>query len=279
MTQSSLHASPRAFRRTGAKRETLLLLAEFFCLLTNDLVELRHGDLTKSHQRTMRRTLQLLAKENRVHRIRYMNPKQERGLTHAHGLTDKGVKFVTEQLEYFGQPKTFDEHSERTLDHELEISYFHIALKKLCEENHLTLYWQQKDLKCAVNPDAYFAITDSGKPEGKNTFHYFLEIERAKLGSWKNGEPQIIRKLAKYYDYYNTDDCEKEWANFRQFRVILVQRTEERRNNLCKAFVEKHRHRMFWLTTEPLYRQNIAGEIFLTPKDGQAKSYSFPNIF
>jgi hypothetical protein len=58
-----------------------------------------------------------------------------------------------------------------------------------------------------INPDAYFAITDTSKPEGKDTPHYFLEIEQAKLGGGKNGEPQIIRKLAKYCAYYNSDGC------------------------------------------------------------------------
>jgi hypothetical protein len=44
-------------------------------------------------------------------------------------------------------PKTFDDHSARTLDHELEISHFHMALKRFCEKHDLKLYWQQADLK------------------------------------------------------------------------------------------------------------------------------------
>jgi hypothetical protein len=79
----------------------------------------------------------------------------------------------------------------------------------MCAAKGLKLFWQQRDLKRTINPDAYFVITDPSKPEGKNTFHYFLEIERAKLGHMRDGEPQIMKKLGKYYKFYNSADCER----------------------------------------------------------------------
>lgn len=222
----------------------------------------------------MRRTLQILQSQGLLNRLPYLDADQERGgLTFAYGLSDKGVKQVGDLLPGYAA-KTFDEHSQRTLDHELEISMFHIALKKMCQSRGLQLYWQQKGLKCGVNPDALFAITDPAKPEGHNTLYYFLEIERAKLGNFKDGEPQIIRKLAKYHEYYNTDECEKDWRAFRQFRVILVQRTEAKREFLLSKLAEEHKHRMFWLTTEPLYKENIPGKIFKTPRDFRDATYS-----
>jgi hypothetical protein len=60
-------------------------------------------------------------------------------------------------------------------------------------------------------------------------------MERSKIGNMKNGEPSILRKLGKFYDYYNTDACEKEWFSFRQFRVIVVQRNDTRRQNLLEG--------------------------------------------
>jgi hypothetical protein len=248
------------------------LLAEYFCLRTNDLVDLVYKVQTEPNQASMRRTLFLLLKEGLVHRIPHIEQDRTIGAsTFVYGLSDKGCSFARE---FWNHYKTFDDHSQRTLDHELETSFFHIALKKFCNERkNLQLYWQQRDLKCTVNPDAYFAITDTTKPEGKNTFHYFLEVERAKLGSWRNRQPQIIRKLAKYYEYYNSDACEKEWKNFRHFRVILVQRTDAKREFLLSK-LEEHKHRMFWLTTEELYKADIAGKIFKTPKDFSAADYS-----
>jgi hypothetical protein len=266
---------PKMFRLTGAKKETLTLLAEFFCLRTNDLVQIRHSEQKESYRRSMRRTLQLLAGEKLVNRLPYLDLNLERGgITYAYGLSDKGVN-VMRDAGFIKQIKSFDQHSQRTLDHELEISFFHVALKDFCNRNELTLFWQQKDLKCTVNPDAYFAITDPKRPEGKNTLHYFLEVERAKIGSWKNGEPQILRKLGKYYSYFNTTGCEKEWGNFRQFRVIVVQRTDEKREFLLSKLAEKYKHRMFWLTAEQHYKNDIGATIFKTPRDFQSASYSF----
>jgi hypothetical protein len=178
--------------------------------------------------------------------------------------------------EYGG--KTFDDHAARTLDHELDISYFHILLKNLCQKCGWTLYWQQTDLKTkTVHPDAYFAITDPTKPEDRNTHHLFLEVERSKVGNYRDGEPSIIRKLEKYYNLFDTPQCEKDWG-IRQFRVIVVQRTEERRKNLCNALQEKWGHPMFWITTESLCKADIGGEIFLTPKDCEAQPYGFSGI-
>ena len=55
-------------------------------------------------------------------------------------------------------------------DHELEISFFHIALKKFAVKNGLKLYWQQSDLKHTISPDAMFALTDPRSPKTKAPF-------------------------------------------------------------------------------------------------------------
>lgn len=258
------------FRLTAAKRKTLELLAEYFCLRVHDVAKLlRNREPNENDLRTARRTLHLLWKEGILHRILYLDLATE-GVCHVYGLTDRGVK------EYGG--KTFDDHAERTLDHELAISYFHILVRGLCERCTWTLYWQQSDLKTkTVHPDAYFAITDLAKPEERNTHHFFLEVERSKVSNYKDGEPSIIRKIGKYYDLFDTRQCEKDWG-VRQFRVVVVQRSDERRRNLCQALRERYGHPMFWITTEPLCKADIGGEIFLTPKDNPLTTHGFLTI-
>ncbi len=171
-----------------------------------------------------------------------------------------------------GATKTLDEHSLRTLDHELEITSFHMAFQRLCSANGLRFTWQQADLKHTVHPDAFFTVEDPRSPDKE--FCYFLEIERSKFGNYRDGEPQILRKLGAFYDYFNSTDCEKEWG-FRQYRVVVVQRTDSRREELLKALRAKYNHRMFWLTTESSYRENIRGAIFKTPKDDVPTAFSF----
>jgi hypothetical protein len=201
---------------------------------------LRNSAPTHTDIRTINQTLKILFEAALIHRLRYLNPEND-GVGYACGLTDAGVHFS-------GWGKTFDEHSERTLDHELGISFFHLSLQELCDRHAFTLRWQQSDLKRGINPDAYFSVTNPGK-EGKNTHHFFLEVERAKIGNYRDGEPSIIRKLKRYYDYYNTPGCEEAWG-FRTYRVVTVLRNDARRNNLLRAMQAELNHRMFWLGVE-----------------------------
>src|ERR1017187_3367310 len=128
---------PATFRLTRIKRDTLAILAEFFCFRTNDVAAILREKLpTESDKRTLRHTLSSLYKAGLVYRLPYLDLDRERGpVQYVYGLSDKGVRYCAEF--YDGRRKTFDEHSQRTLDHELEISMFHFALKGLCKRKHL----------------------------------------------------------------------------------------------------------------------------------------------
>lgn len=256
------------------KRRVLELFAEFFCLRTNDAAGLlRNRPITASDARSVRRTLAILHRDGFLYRAPHLDFGQERGgVAYVYGLSAKGVRHAFRNGYATRATKTLDEHSFRTLDHELEITSFHIALRRLCAQHGLSYTWQQTDLKRTVHPDVLFRVTDPAHPE--RDFRYFLEIERAKLGNYRNGEPQILRKLRKFYEYYNSTGCEKEWG-FRQYRVIVVQRTDARRAGLLTALKETASHRMFLLTTEAAYRTDIGGAIFRTPKDDAPERFSF----
>lgn len=271
---NALPASAKLPRGNPTKQRVLELLAEFFCLRTKDAAELlRNRATTESDARSVRRTLSILHRDGFLYRVPHLDAGHERGgIGYVYGLSAKGVDHALRNAYSTSATKTLDEHSLRTLDHELEITSFHIALHRLCSSNGLRYMWRQTDLKHTVHPDALFYVADPANP-GK-AFCYFLEIERAKLGNYRNGEPQIFRKLRRYYDYFNSTDCEKEWG-FRQFRVAVVQRSDARREGLVNALREKCSHRMFWLTTEAAYRTDIGGAIFMTPKDDAPVAFSF----
>lgn len=131
------------------------------------------------------------------------------------------------------------------------------------------LFADHTGLKRGGNPDAYFSLTNP-QTEGKNTHHFFLEVERAKIGSYKDGEPSITRKLRRYYEYYNTAGCESDWG-FRTYRVVTVLRNDERRTNLLRAMDGEHNHRMFWLGVE-----SIRTADFRTPK---GDTFSFADFW
>jgi len=244
-------------------------IAEFFCLSARDLAALLYRN--SENVRTVNRTLHLLEEEGLTDwRLLATRVRKRGNLPSIHGLSFKGVQKVAELGYTTPATKVFKPNSDTLLPHEYEISVFHLRLKAWCDEHRAELYWQQRNLKCGVNPDACFGITT-----GSGTLWYFLEMEKTKPGGWKNGESKIMRNLGKYYEYFDSAKCEREWANFRKFRVIVVQRNPERRANLLRALAPKYAHRMFWLTTELLYREDIGGRIFLTPKDYAIESYPF----
>ena len=117
-------------RMTLAKRAVLQILAQYFVLRSKDVAELLRGrEPNQNDIRTINRSLKLLADDRLVHRIKYLDLATD-VVGYACGLTDAGVSFT-------GQGKTFDDHSARTLDHELEISFFHLALEYYCRHQGL----------------------------------------------------------------------------------------------------------------------------------------------
>src|SRR6185437_1747087 len=155
-----------------------------------------------------------------------------------------------------------------------------------------------------ISPDLLFSLKDPTLPEGKNTWFFFVEFERAKLSKYESGIPSILPKLRDFYELYNTDEAEQLWG-FRKFRVIVIQRTDRRRETLLEhlSTTKLHRsdrgihdreitpekrectctphtleNRMFWLTTQELFKRDIGGEIFKTPKDYEKVAYSFLSL-
>lgn len=206
-----------------------------------------------------------------------------------YGLTYKGVDKVAELGISTTATKVFKPNSDSLLHHEYEISLFHLALSSLSAKNAWELRWYQAGLKRGVNPDACFALTIPNK----GTFWFFLEVEKTKPGAWRNGESKIMRNMGRYQAYYDTDICQKDWINFRKFRVIVLLKNEERRSGkpgarhntgLLARLSEKFSKpglkppKYLWLTTEELYKRDLGRPIFKTPKDYESYSYGFLDI-
>ena len=150
----------------GTKLALLALLAEYFCLRTNDAAELlRRRPMTPSDARSVRRTLAILHGDGFLHRAPYVGLNQERGgITYVYGLSAKGVRHAFQSGYATEATKTLDEHSHRTLDHELEISAFHAALHGLCSDRSVDYTWRQTSLKHAIHPDALFSVANPAHP-------------------------------------------------------------------------------------------------------------------
>jgi len=272
-TTRSSQAGHRTFPLSQTRLDVLGLAADYFCLRVSDFaLLLRNREPNESDLCSVRHSLQRIIAAGYLHREPYFDLKTQ-GRSYVYGLSQKAIR----EFHLGTSAKVFDGHSARTLDHELEITSFHIALVRFCHENNFALYWQQKDLKRGIHPDAFFALTDPSKPEGRNTHYFFLEVERSKLGQYRGGEPSIMRKLERYARYFGSDQCVRDW-NFRTFRVVVVQQTDERAANLLRALSAKLPYRTFWLTSEARYRRDLGAPIFLTPKDHAQQSYSLLSL-
>jgi hypothetical protein len=267
------------FKRTSLKANVLRALAKYYCLRTKDLAYiLKSDDPEDNDTRTLNRTLKLLREEGLVcaKQIIQYGKTGRKFYPLVYGLKDKAVRELDEG-------RSFEERM--TVEHELWLSQFHIDIEDLCEKMGWKLYWRQFDLKNGIDPDAYFRITTD-----KGGYHFFLEAERQRPGRSK----KTAKKWAIYYDYYNSDRCMKEWK-FKQFRVVIIEGSEERtthllntlatvplhwpsckwyppRNGKCDCTPRLANHRMFWVISED---QDITGKAFRTPKGDQ---YSFLDI-
>jgi len=205
-------------RQTKAKREALAVLADYFCLNTPMAAE-----LLGISARAVQAHYQRLIGAELVYGIRYAPEEHLKGaIPVAYGLSDSGVDKAFREGFATDSTKTIKDHKPSRIEHEIMISRFHLELARLCEEKKWDVRWRQRNLQHGVYPDALFRV---------NGVYFFLEIERAKLGNYRDGEPQIVRKLRSYGDYYDSTSCEREFG-FRKFRVATVMRTPERAANL-----------------------------------------------
>jgi len=237
-------------RITDQRKKILQLLVEFSYLGISDFYRLLPDESPSrpSHERRLRRLLHDFTELGYLRSFPVIDPQNSGRVVRyqtLYWLSSKGLDLAQECGLENGEGKANDEHSPRTLDHEYAITNFHFSLKEFAAEHALDLYWRQKDLKKSINPDAMLALAKDDK-----AFYYFLEIEKSKLGKYVNGEPQILRKLVKYYEYFDSDLCEADWSEFRQFRVLVIVQTEARRQNLLKCLPERYRHPMFWVATQ-----------------------------
>ena len=203
----------------------LNLLHEYYFLTPDRLAKIRGTSL-----RAEQRNLNLLARQKEVKRLPYLPLNCERGVQYVY--------------------HTQDGHSRRTLDHELDITDFHIKMAQLSTQHGWELIWQQKHMTGTFYPDAYFSIRG---------LHFFLEIERQKYGNVKQGKPSIIRKADAYYEYYESKDCMKRWG-FDQFRVIFQLKEINPDDFLGRI---EHKHRLYWVGTPDslTYRTNKGDQL------------------
>jgi hypothetical protein len=95
----------------------------------------------------------------------------------------------------------------------------------------------------------------------------FVEVENSNPNVRENVQ-SILGKCDLYHAYWKSGEFERRWGA-KNFRVIFLMRTEERVVNQCRLMKRKGRHydSPRWYFTWYEAAENMAGKIFVTPKD------------
>jgi hypothetical protein len=102
-----------------------------------------------------------------------------------------------------------------------------------------------------VRPDAYFILKRAGLPEGKNTFHFFLEADRSTMS-----HARMAQKISGYLAYYTHGQHAKKYPGMNAFLVATVtetrRRAEELRNDLYSLIPRGSRQAYLFIPFEDL---------------------------
>jgi hypothetical protein len=152
-------------------------------------------------------------------------------------------------IEHGYAPREFAErrlrHRELTeigIRHSLLIADIHARLLLLTKSGHITLpHWEEGpslwdnvpgtdgETSIPVRPDAYFVLKHSGRPEGKNKFHVFLEADRSTMS-----HERMAAKIEGYVAYYHQRLHAKKYPGMHAFLVVTVTETRSRAEELRK---------------------------------------------
>jgi hypothetical protein len=276
--------------RASAQLAVLEILATFGKATTRQVARFRFGEHTVTQEERTSRILSNLRADGLVRTLPAKDDiaKNPRLLffVPVHGLTELGCEVA---MHYgYGDPKPFEpEHSLLTLEHETKLADTHFRLEQFCESEGWAFSARQTDLAHSVKPDRLFAI-DKG--------HGFLPLfyeEENKKKDFQN----LYEKAVRYFDYWDTYSCEREWGWFRKFHVLWQFPNEERMINFvrflagecqCTKFRGTVKHTCLphglrkkilkadtlWFTHDELTK-DIGGKIWLTP---QVRQYSLSDL-
>jgi hypothetical protein len=78
-----------------------------------------------------------------------------------------------------------------------------------------------------VRPDAWFTLRHTGRPEGKNKLHYFLEADRSTMA-----HRRMEQKIKAYREYHEQQRYAAKYPGMETFLVVTVTETRGRAKEL-----------------------------------------------
>src|SRR5438552_339020 len=120
--------------------------------------------------------------------------------------------------------------------HSLFVADIHARMLLLTRSGPIALaHWQEgsalwdsvvprrDDPTIPIRPDAYFVLKHTERPEGRNRFHVFLEVDRSTMS-----HERMAAKIAGYVAYYEQEHHTRKYPGMRAFLVATVTQTRRR---------------------------------------------------
>jgi hypothetical protein len=183
--------------------------------------------------------------------LRYLSCITRRPQKHLYTLGTAGVPELVEAG--FASPEIVDrrprqhELKELWLRHFLLVVDVHTQLIlatrsgtiRLAQWNEGPALWDQvrfseegRDVTIPVRPDAFFALEDTARPEGKKKLYFFLEADRSTMS-----HARLEGKIKGYLNYFRHGLHAKKY-HIKTFGVLTVTETPERAANLKATLQE-----------------------------------------
>jgi hypothetical protein len=134
------------------------------------------------------------------------------------------------------------ELTEIGIRHSLFIADIHARMLLLTRSGPIKLtHWQEGpalwdsvagstgETTLPVRPDAYFILKHAGRPEGKNTFYFFLEADRSTMS-----HERMAGKIEAYVRYHERRLHARKYPGMHSFIVATVTETRARADELRK---------------------------------------------
>jgi hypothetical protein len=185
----------------------------------------------------------------RLHKLRerrYLTSVSRFMQKHVYAIGSRGMPVL---IEHGYAPKDLANkrlrHHELTeigIRHSLFIADIHTRVLLLTKTGPITLsHWEEGvtlwdsvpregEAAIPVRPDAYFILKHSGRPQGKNKFHVFLEADRSTMS-----HERMAAKVSGYVAYYDQRLHARKYPGVRSFFVATVTETRSRAEELRKG--------------------------------------------
>jgi hypothetical protein len=184
------------------------------------------------------------------------------------------------------------------LDHEMMLAGLHVMLTLVTRDSHIQLItWKEgkgihdsfkvvhdgKYQEVSIQPDAFFTLRHTLRPEGKNTRSFLLEADRSTMPKKERPGSRRFNDKIRKYEHYIREGRPFKALGIPNIRILTVTLTRLRRDSLVRdaADILDETYRKYFLfgTLQDLSFEESAtifNPVFVRPGDAETRHELMP---